>query len=93
MRVRRLSIASESISNTVATGSDNEFRFPLLLSPEMIQAEKDQVDSVVDSLKLSKDNAEKLKAAINELHMAALTSYKYSLNYRTGIVNQDGSPT
>ena len=93
MRVQKLSIASESISNTVATGSDNEFRFPLLLSPEMIQAEKEQVDSVVDGLKLSKDNAEKLKAAINDLHMAALTSYKYCLNYRTGIVNQDGSPT
>jgi hypothetical protein len=94
MRVQKLSIASESISNAVATGSDNEFRFPLLLSPEMIQAEKTALDDAINNASgIKKADAEKIKEAIDALHMAALTSYKYCLNYRTGIVNQDGSPT
>lgn len=93
MRVQKLSIASKSISNTVATGSDNEFKFPLLLQPEMIKAEKDALDNAVTSLGLSKNNAEKLQSAIDELYMAALTSYRYCLNYRTATLDQNGQPT
>ena len=94
MRVKKLTIASESISNTVATGSDNEFRFPLLLSPEMIQVEKTALDNAIENASgIKKDDAKRIKEAVDALHMAALTSYKYCLNYRTGIVDQTGQPT
>ena len=94
MRVHKLGIASESVKNQAVAGSDNEYQFPLLLSPEMIQKETETLDSAIENASgITKADIEKIKEAVDAFHDAALKSYRYCLNYRTGILDQNGQPT
>jgi|SaaInl4_100m_RNA_FD_contig_21_2387068_length_796_multi_13_in_0_out_0_2 hypothetical protein len=93
MRVQKLGIASESIGNQLVSDSNSEFQFPLLLSPSAIKTEKEALDDMINSLGLKKADKEKLQLVSDELHDAALKSYRYCFNYRIGIVDQNNQPT